>query len=149
MFSRRPKGKLAGSDIPGYHQTWYSPQSLRRRYWLIVATGVVMMMHSPVVPRPNGAVVRNSVGRLTSGATPPYCRAFRAGRAGPWWPGAIPADEPPKEPCVVSVAQKSGQFPPVMPTYNRADVAFERGEGVYLYAVDGRRFLDFACGIAV
>ena len=49
----------------------------------------------------------------------------------------------------MSVAQKSGQFPPVMPTYNRADVAFERGEGVYLYAVDGRRFLDFACGIAV
>ncbi|HJS33634.1 MAG TPA: aspartate aminotransferase family protein [Alphaproteobacteria bacterium] len=36
-----------------------------------------------------------------------------------------------------------------MPTYNRADVAFDRGEGVYLYAVDGRRYLDFACGIAV
>jgi acetylornithine/N-succinyldiaminopimelate aminotransferase len=36
-----------------------------------------------------------------------------------------------------------------MPTYNRADVAFERGEGAYLYAADGRRFLDFTCGIAV
>ncbi|HET6223911.1 MAG TPA: aspartate aminotransferase family protein, partial [Dongiaceae bacterium] len=36
-----------------------------------------------------------------------------------------------------------------MPTYNRADVAFERGEGAYLYATDGRRFLDFTCGIAV
>ena len=32
----------------------------------------------------------------------------------------------------------------VMPTYARADLAFERGEGVYLYGTDGRRFLDFA-----
>jgi acetylornithine/N-succinyldiaminopimelate aminotransferase len=38
---------------------------------------------------------------------------------------------------------------PVMPTYARADVAFERGEGPYLYATDGRRYLDFCCGIAV
>jgi acetylornithine/N-succinyldiaminopimelate aminotransferase len=36
-----------------------------------------------------------------------------------------------------------------MPTYRRIDIAFERGEGVYLYGVDGRRYLDFACGIAV
>ena len=37
----------------------------------------------------------------------------------------------------------------VMPTYARADLAFERGEGVYLYTQDGRRFLDFASGVAV
>ena len=37
----------------------------------------------------------------------------------------------------------------LMPTYNRADLAFERGEGAYLYATDGRRYLDFAAGIAV
>ena len=37
----------------------------------------------------------------------------------------------------------------VMPTYARFDVAFERGEGAYLFAADGRRFLDFASGIAV
>ena len=36
-----------------------------------------------------------------------------------------------------------------MPTYARADVVFERGEGPYLYATDGRRFLDFAAGVAV
>ncbi len=36
-----------------------------------------------------------------------------------------------------------------MPTYNRVDLAFERGEGAYLYAADGRRYLDFASGIAV
>ena len=35
-----------------------------------------------------------------------------------------------------------------MPTYGRIDIAFERGEGSYLYSTDGRRFLDFATGIA-
>ena len=35
-----------------------------------------------------------------------------------------------------------------MPNYNRADLAFERGEGVYLYDAAGRRFLDFGAGIA-
>ncbi|MDA0305837.1 MAG: aspartate aminotransferase family protein [Proteobacteria bacterium] len=38
---------------------------------------------------------------------------------------------------------------PVMPTYGRFDLAFERGEGVYLYTTDGRKFLDFVAGIAV
>jgi len=48
----------------------------------------------------------------------------------------------------VSAAQ-SGAIPAVMPTYRRIDIAFEKGDGVYLYGVDGRRYLDFACGIAV
>ena len=39
-------------------------------------------------------------------------------------------------------------IPSLMPTYNRADLAFERGEGAWLYAADGRRFLDFGAGIA-
>ena len=37
----------------------------------------------------------------------------------------------------------------VMPSYARIDIAFERGDGAYLYATDGRRFLDFASGVAV
>jgi len=36
----------------------------------------------------------------------------------------------------------------LMPTYNRADLAFERGEGAWLFTADGRRFLDFGAGIA-
>ena len=40
-------------------------------------------------------------------------------------------------------------MPVLMPTYGRADIAFERGSGAYLYAADGRRFLDFASGIGV
>lgn len=40
-------------------------------------------------------------------------------------------------------------IPPVMPTYARFDLAFEKGEGAWLTATDGRRFLDFGAGIAV
>lgn len=39
--------------------------------------------------------------------------------------------------------------PALMPTYARVELAFERGQGCYLYATDGRRYLDFASGIAV
>ncbi|WP_211853717.1 aspartate aminotransferase family protein [Plastoroseomonas hellenica] len=39
-------------------------------------------------------------------------------------------------------------IPALMPTYNRADLAFERGEGAWLWTEDGRRFLDFGAGIA-
>jgi acetylornithine/N-succinyldiaminopimelate aminotransferase len=38
---------------------------------------------------------------------------------------------------------------PLLPTYARADVTFVEGEGTWLTAADGRRFLDFAAGIAV
>ncbi len=37
----------------------------------------------------------------------------------------------------------------VLHTYNRFPVVLERGEGVYLYDTEGRRYLDFAAGIAV
>jgi acetylornithine/N-succinyldiaminopimelate aminotransferase len=40
-------------------------------------------------------------------------------------------------------------FPALLPTYNRADLAFVRGEGSYLFAEDGQRYLDFGAGIAV
>ncbi|MBM3486532.1 MAG: aspartate aminotransferase family protein [Alphaproteobacteria bacterium] len=36
-----------------------------------------------------------------------------------------------------------------MPNYARADIAFERGEGPYLFTAEGRRYLDFAAGVAV
>ena len=36
----------------------------------------------------------------------------------------------------------------VMPTYGRIDIAFEYGEGSYLYDTNGEKYLDFATGIA-
>ena len=33
-------------------------------------------------------------------------------------------------------------------TYNRYQIVLDRGEGVYLYDTDGKRYLDFAAGIA-
>jgi len=38
---------------------------------------------------------------------------------------------------------------PVLPTYARQPLSFERGEGVWLFTKDGERYLDFAGGIAV
>jgi acetylornithine/N-succinyldiaminopimelate aminotransferase len=38
---------------------------------------------------------------------------------------------------------------PLLPTYARADLSFERGEGPWLLARDGERYLDFGAGIAV
>jgi acetylornithine/N-succinyldiaminopimelate aminotransferase len=36
----------------------------------------------------------------------------------------------------------------LMPNYNRIDISFSHGEGVWLVADDGRRFMDFGAGIA-
>src|SRR5690606_12011838 len=38
---------------------------------------------------------------------------------------------------------------PLYETYNRADLRFERGEGIWLITEDGERYIDFAAGIAV
>ena len=38
---------------------------------------------------------------------------------------------------------------PLLPTYARADISFERGEGPWLFGRDGERYLDFGAGIAV
>jgi acetylornithine/N-succinyldiaminopimelate aminotransferase len=37
----------------------------------------------------------------------------------------------------------------LLPTYARVNLAFERGEGAWLVATDGERYLDFASGVAV
>ncbi|MGR3802417.1 aspartate aminotransferase family protein [Marinibacterium profundimaris] len=40
-------------------------------------------------------------------------------------------------------------IPSVLPTYSRAPLSFEKGEGSWLIEADGRRFLDLGAGIAV
>lgn len=47
------------------------------------------------------------------------------------------------------MAKKINKPPVLMPTYNRFDVAFDRGEGAYLFDKQGKAYLDFASGIAV
>ena len=37
----------------------------------------------------------------------------------------------------------------ILHTYNRFPVVLEKGEGVYLYDLDGKKYLDFGAGIAV
>ena len=34
-------------------------------------------------------------------------------------------------------------------TYNRYQIVLEKGDGAYLYDTDGKKYLDFAAGIAV
>ena len=39
--------------------------------------------------------------------------------------------------------------PSIMTTYGRIDIAFTHGEGSYLFSEDGKKYLDYASGIAV
>jgi acetylornithine/N-succinyldiaminopimelate aminotransferase len=45
------------------------------------------------------------------------------------------------------VVAKEAQY--LLPTYDRLPILVERGEGVYLYDSEGRRYLDFLSGIGV
>jgi acetylornithine/N-succinyldiaminopimelate aminotransferase len=47
------------------------------------------------------------------------------------------------------VMTKSATTSHLLPVFARADVAFERGEGAWLFGTDGERYLDFTSGVAV
>jgi acetylornithine/N-succinyldiaminopimelate aminotransferase len=56
----------------------------------------------------------------------------------------------PSQPAfALSGKESAAQTSPLMPTYNRAPLAFERGEGVYAYTDKGEQYLDFGAGVAV
>jgi 4-aminobutyrate aminotransferase-like enzyme len=59
-------------------------------------------------------------------------------------PSKSPAKKPKSKP-----AKSSGPSPAVMPTYARQNIVFEKGEGAWLVATSGERYLDFASGVAV
>ncbi len=48
---------------------------------------------------------------------------------------------------LASVKKAEGEV--LLPTYDRLQILVERGAGVYLYGVDGRKYLDFLSGIGV
>ncbi len=45
--------------------------------------------------------------------------------------------------------QEENIISPVLPTYARADIAIDHGQGVYAYDQRGNKYLDFGCGIGV
>ncbi|MFY7924962.1 MAG: acetylornithine transaminase, partial [Aquidulcibacter sp.] len=49
----------------------------------------------------------------------------------------------------IEVLEDSAVIPSLLPVFSRINLSFEKGEGAYLFGSDGRRYLDFASGIAV
>jgi len=47
------------------------------------------------------------------------------------------------------IAMTNSAAPHLLPVFARADIGFERGEGVWLIATNGDRYLDFTSGVAV
>src|SRR5580692_7704955 len=50
---------------------------------------------------------------------------------------------------IAGIGMSGTQTSHLLPTYARVDLAFERGEGVWLVATNGDRYLDFTSGVAV
>jgi len=51
------------------------------------------------------------------------------------------------QPSVIAMTKSATSH--LLPVFARADLGFERGEGVWLIATDGERYLDFTSGVAV
>ena len=51
--------------------------------------------------------------------------------------------------CCCAALTGSAVTSNLMPTFARVHLAFERGEGVWLHATNGERYLDFTSGVAV
>jgi len=62
---------------------------------------------------------------------------------------AAKAPKAKKSAKAASASASAGPSPAVMGTYARQNIAFERGEGAWLIATTGERYLDFASGVAV
>jgi len=58
--------------------------------------------------------------------------------------GVVPPIPGPRTSCVRRTVTSR-----LLPTYARTDLAFERGEGAWLIATTGERYLDFGSGVAV
>jgi predicted acetylornithine/succinylornithine family transaminase len=52
-------------------------------------------------------------------------------------------------PAEITAATIQADHDYILPTYAKPDFVIERGEGVYLFDSEGRRYLDYASGIAV
>src|SRR5262245_34961633 len=64
-------------------------------------------------------------------------------------PKAVEAVLPANNHAIAAASAAATPSAAVMPTYARANLAFERGEGAWLVSTAGERYLDFASGVAV
>lgn len=62
-------------------------------------------------------------------------------------PSSIPASAVAEDDALLSTERLMHDY--VLGNYGRFPIAFERGEGAWLWAEDGRRYLDFSSGVAV
>ncbi len=62
-------------------------------------------------------------------------------------PSSIPASAAAEDDASLSTEQLMHDY--VLGNYGRFPIAFERGEGVWLWSEEGRRYLDFSSGAAV
>src|SRR5687767_15784360 len=52
-------------------------------------------------------------------------------------------------PMMAGIPMSGAERSHLLPTYARVELAFERGEGAWLTATNGERYLDFTSGVAV
>ncbi len=84
------------------------------------------------------------------GQHPEWFTRARREESTPWWLGAGRVDAELKmEENMDSKQWITAADEVLMHTYGRYPVVLERGEGVYLYDLDGKKYLDFGAGIAV
>jgi acetylornithine/N-succinyldiaminopimelate aminotransferase len=53
------------------------------------------------------------------------------------------------DPTLTVIAMTKSATSHLLPVFARVDLGFERGEGAWLIATDGERYLDFTSGVAV
>src|SRR5882757_6304054 len=91
----------------------------------------------------------------TADRSRPLMKAIKIGVLTPRGPAIECLDVPPRKAAhfISAPLQASNRGQTVtshlMPTYARVDLAFERGEGAWLIATTGERYLDFTSGVAV
>src|ERR1700716_3721361 len=91
----------------------------------------------------------------TADRSRPLMKAIKIGVLTPRGPAIECLDVPPRKAAhfISAPLQASNRGQTVtshlMPTFARVDLAFERGEGAWLIATTGERYLDFTSGVAV
>jgi len=113
------------------------PARIRVRIHTYLATGGCgLEACAAVLTRRSSAIECNSV-------PPAEAAHFIFVEIGGWLPGTHVSGQH------LGGHMSGAQISHLLPTYARVDLAFERGEGVWLVATDGERYLDFTSGVAV